>query len=260
MHRSHPPLRPGSGLRPTARCCRQLFRRPPMTKVGVLTALGRGCSQIRLVVGGLCRGGRPPLSSSGSAVELRPASPHAAAPPGCAPRQGRLQLPGCRAATAPEATTTSAPWMLAARHRADVTRLPIGSASCVNGKHWRAFGSEPWTVIAQVDEHFGDATHAAAANAHEVDGVDAPHAIAAARAPRDARPCGRAFRGSVRYVRGSSRPSVPVPGRQAASSSAARGFASRRARSAMASNLPRPAAQALQCLAASSVGAELAVR
>src|SRR5690606_17125027 len=32
-------------------------------------------------------------------------------------------------------------------------------------------------VVAQVDQHFGDTAHAAAADAHEVDRVDSPHAV-----------------------------------------------------------------------------------
>src|SRR4029078_1075949 len=69
-------------------------------------------------------------------------------------------------------------------------------------------------LVTEVEQHLGDAAHAAAADADEVDAMDAAHAIAHA-----ASGCSR---------------------QGAASSSAARGLATRRARSAIASSLPRP--------------------
>ena len=87
--------------------------------------------------------------------------------------------------------------------------------------------------VAEVHQHFGDAAHATAADADEVDAVDAAHAVAHA-----ASSCSR---------------------QAAASSSAARGFATRRARSAMASSLPRPAHRSLSS-AASRSAREIAIR
>ena len=78
-------------------------------------------------------------------------------------------------ATALETTTTSAPFTFSAAMaerdaRAELREtLGDGVRLEVRALH----------LVAEVDEHFGDAAHAAAADADEVDGVDAAHAVAA---------------------------------------------------------------------------------
>ena len=86
--------------------------------------------------------------------------------------------PGSRALTALDTTTTSAPATFSARwpsmHRA---RRALQAPRHRVGLEVRALH-----VVAQVQQHLGDAAHAAAADADEVDGVDAAHAVVHARA------------------------------------------------------------------------------
>src|SRR6185436_898954 len=83
--------------------------------------------------------------------------------------------------------------------------------------------------VAQVRQHFGDPAHATAADADEVDGVDAAHAVLHAAPPATAT-------------------------QASASRSSASMIAVRRAACAIASNLGRPASSSSRSRAASETG------
>src|ERR1700761_3072616 len=96
--------------------------------------------------------------------------------------------------------------------------------------------------VAEVDQHLGDPAHATAANSHEVNRVDTAHAVTAVRTapPLDIRPLEIDTPVLVGAPVDHAAPSAAICRQDWANSSAARGLASRRARSAMASSLPRP--------------------
>src|SRR5579863_4038402 len=85
--------------------------------------------------------------------------------------------------------------------------------------------------VAQIQQHLGNATHAAATDADEVNGIDAPHT--------------RAYDARSFQARAHAAPRARVPPANATHASAsccvACGRAMARARSAIASSLPRPA-------------------
>src|SRR5215475_7877640 len=110
--------------------------------------------------------------------------------------------------------------------------------------HGVGLGVGALNSVAEIDQYFGNPAHAAAADADEVDSVDSPHAVAAIRGSPalDRRPLQihAAVLGSAAFVDHAA-PSAAIARHEAARSDAAFGFASRRARSAMASSLLRPA-------------------
>src|SRR6185437_8295362 len=91
--------------------------------------------------------------------------------------------------------------------------------------------------VTEVEQHFGDAAHAAAADSNEVNGVDAAHPVAPVGAPAPL--YAGTFQQSAPLLDHAAR--LASCRQEAASSSVASGLASRRARSAMARSLSRPA-------------------
>ena len=128
-----------------------------------------------------CRACRPPRSRSGSASARR--ASRRAAPPGCgassAARHFRVVAPTRRSRSPPRrrSPTFSASWPIR-------TRAPSFARRSVTALGLR---SRALHFVAEVQQHFGDAAHAAAADADEVDAMDAAHAIAHAAASMRAR-------------------------------------------------------------------------
>ena len=203
-----------------------LLRRPPITKVGILAALGE---DRRRQAGGrglaVRAGHRDGVAEAHQLAEHLGARHHRDAP-----RQRRQPLRGCPADTALEITTTSASPTFVGRvadHDARAQlRQPLG--------HRVGLEVAALHLVAEIQQHFGDAAHAAAADADEVDAVDAAHAIAHA-----ASSCVEA-RG--RELFGGARPAPPA-----------------RARSAMAQQFAAALAQLLQ-LGGEPLRREIAIR